>query len=110
MPPAPSFISSKNFQILLSKEHGLHVFSKRGQQLTGSINKITNENGPHVICFEFWAKRETPAFMNCQSAKHSGDALIFLIFSSRQEFGVDIQSSREATVFTNCNGSYNPSI
>lgn len=113
MPPAPSFIFSKHFQNLLSKECGLHVFSKCGQQLTGSINEITNENGLHVTCFEFWTKRETPAFMNCQSAKHLGDTYphpSFLIFSSSQEFGIGVQSSREATVFTNCDGSYNPSI
>lgn len=49
-------------------------------------------------------KEKHPALMTCQSAKHSGDAYplpSLLIFSSRQESGVEIQSSREATVFTN---------
>ena len=49
--------------------------------------------------------------MNCQSAKHSGDAYplpSFLIFNPRPELGV--QSSRDATVFTNRFGSHTPSI
>lgn len=49
--------------------------------------------------------------MNCQSAKHSGDAYplpSFLIFNPRQELGV--QSSKDATVFTNWFGSHTPSI
>lgn len=49
-------------------------------------------------------KGKHPALMNFPSVKHSGDDYFlpsFLIFSSHQELGVDIQSSGEATIFTN---------
>lgn len=74
-------------------------------------SETKNENWPHFTWIEFEI-RETPALMNCQSAQQSGDAHplpSFLIFSSRQEFGVDVQSSREATVFANWDGSHSPS-
>lgn len=46
--------------------------------------------------------------MNFQATKYSSDVypLPSLIFSSHQEFGVDIQSNGEATMFTNWDGSH----
>lgn len=49
-------------------------------------------------------KGKHPALMNFPSVKHSGDDYSlpsFLIFSSHQELGVDIQSSGGAAIFTN---------
>lgn len=49
-------------------------------------------------------KEKHPALTNCQSAKHSDGTYphpSFMIFSSRQESGLEVQSSGEATVFTN---------
>lgn len=114
MPPAPSFISSKDcFKLWFLKNTVHTLFLSRGGNWLALANEIENKNGPHFAWIEFWNKRKTSCLNEFQAAKHSGDAypfFSFLIFSSRQEFGVDIQSNGEATLFTNWDGNNNPSI